>query len=143
MVVVGGSIKVMIEYTTLKKTLDTRNTKINVIENGRRNTLAECNAKIEIYQKDQQIGIMNSTQVNYHKLYLSIVVCDEVKYKKKVTPEIIKDVERYEILTDVIKQDGNAETILFDNISQIDTDLEDEWKFEITDSHLIKKLINM
>ena len=122
----------------LVKTLDTKNTKVFVIKNNNRYLLFESDAKIDIYRKDTKVSIMNGN-ITTKKYYFSIIVCGEVIYKQEID---LKDIQYFEISTEVLTED-KSKLMIFRNISQIDTDEHDDWRFEITDFEDTNKLLSI
>ena len=73
----------------LVKTLDTKNTKVYVIRNGRRYLLLECDAKIEIIRRDTKYDALGAKGKLTKKVYIAIIICNNVVYKQEINNEYL------------------------------------------------------
>lgn len=69
------------------------------------------------------------------------LVCRNLEPKQEITDAFLGSISRFEAQADVLTPNGYYERIYFDNISEDDIDLDDEWQFEIIDNDKLKKFI--
>lgn len=118
----------------LVNTIYLENSELYTISNGRRIKLADCSARVEIYEHSEQIRTVGNLMCNVKKRHIKIVLCGEFNFTRAVDSDYIKTVTAFEICGDLQREDGIFERKCINGLIPLEIDLDGEWMFEITEA---------
>jgi len=126
---------------TLVKTLKAENSELFVIKGSQRLLLASCQVKLHVYEFSQKVTAIGTNGYQL-KVNTSVVVeCSDLETTRNVDADFLKDVSRFEVVTNIQRSDGVFERITFDNLHPFEIDLHGDWEFEVIEQYdLVKKL---
>lgn len=125
---------------TLIKTLTVTDGQMNVIKAGRRIPLLQFSGNIEIFETQTAVNILGKLSKGIKKIYASFILCDDIEYSSE---DEIHTLGIYEA-TAVVQGEQNREKLLFAGLRFEDSDpITGGLTFEVTDSELIKKMLEM
>ena len=127
---------------TIIKTIDADKGEIYITKNNNRYLLANAKIKIEISKTKNTVEKLNQMLVSFRDYHMAIMFCGDIKYMQPVSEEMLKSISQYEVVADIPKRNGTYERVIFNKLAEVDIDLEEEWKFEIRDREIIKKLLS-
>lgn len=124
----------------LVKTLMLENGKLFGTVGDQRVTLAYCEPRVEIYEHQQDIPVMNKRSYSVKKIHAAIVLCPTPETTRTVDAEYLSRISHFELSADTQRQDGIFEALRLD-LSPLEIDLDGDWEFELVGSpELIRKL---
>lgn len=130
--------------TTLLNTLFSENGELFAIGQGRRVLFARCKPQIHIYEKTSQIPILGELGYRKKSIRFTVALCGDMEFTCNSVEETTKKTERYELTTDLLRNDGIVERFYFHNISLIEINSAEEWEFELkATNEQIQKLSSM
>jgi hypothetical protein len=127
----------------LLNTLYLENGELHVTIGNRRVLLAICKAKIELYEDVHYIKSLgkNRYKADAHSIQ---VVCSGAEFTREVDIDLLKDITEFSLLADIQRKDGIFEFLEFDNIYPVEINIDGEWRFEISPtSPILRILLNV
>lgn len=128
----------------LLKTLSGERGELYGTVTGRRLLLAQCAPRIEIMEHSVQVPILNANSYPVKRTYIVLALCEDMELTRSIDMDFLKTVSAYDLSTDIQRQDGVFENILFANITPQEINLDGEWIFDVSgQKELVKKLLSM
>lgn len=126
---------------TLINTLISEKGELFAVGHGRRALLARCRPEIRIYEKVRAVPVLGAVGYREKTLRLTVALCGDMEFTHDV--EASKQVERYELTADLLRNDGIVERFYFHNILLTEINPAGEWEFElnVTDEQMKKLLV--
>lgn len=126
--------------TTLLNTLFSEKGELFTIGQGRRVLFAHCVPKINIYEKAIQVPSLGAQGYRKKSRRFTVVLCGDMEFTSNAVEEAMQKAERYELTSDIQRNDGIVERFYFHNISIVEINSAGEWEFELnaTDEQMQK-----
>ena len=111
---------------------------------GRRLLLAQCAPRIELIEQSERVPVPNASDYPVKRTYIVLALCEDMKLTRDVDTDFLRTVTGFDLSTDIQRQDGVFESIMFANIIPQEIDLDGEWVFDVSGQReLVKKLLRM
>lgn len=117
--------------TTLLNTLFSEKGELFIIGQGRRILFAHCKPEIDIYEKTTQVSVLGKVGYRERSIRFIVVLCGDMEFTCNTMKETLQKAERYELTTDLLRNDGIVERFYFHNISLVEVNSAGEWEFEL------------
>lgn len=128
----------------LAKTVYLENGELYATIKGNRVLLATCDIEVEIYEDIHNIKIINANGYNVKKRHISIVLCNEMETTRPIDLDLFDKITCFDLVADFQRKDGVFERLVFDNLIPDELDLDNQWKFEVSQySDISKKLLSI
>lgn len=125
----------------LIQTLLFENGELYGIVRGRRILLAQCDPKVEIYEHSTDVPMPGMQRYRVKKRQTGMVLCPSPDTTRQIDEGFLRAVTRFEVFADIQREDGIFEKIRFDNLIPNEIDLDGDWKFEVGENEIIKRLL--
>ncbi len=108
------------------------------ISSGRRVLLAECNAKLEIYEH----ATLGGSGVK--RIYAALVVCSGAEFTRHVDDAFLEAADGFDLSADIQRKDGIFEAFYFRNMQPEEINIGGEWIFSPNEKQeLYRKLLEL
>ena len=111
------------------------------IVRGRRVLLARCEPKVEVYEHSTDVPVLGAQGYREKKRQIGMVLCPSPDTTRRVDEDFLRTVTRFEVSADIQREDGIFEKIRFDNLMPDEINLDGDWKFEVGNNDIIKRLL--
>lgn len=107
---------------------------------GRRILLANCVPKLEIYEHTKPLNALTTAGIkNYHA---ALALCGEPEFTRRVDDTFLRQVQSFDLSTDIQRKNGTFEVFRFMNIKPQEIPLDGEWVFELNETQeTLRKLL--
>lgn len=122
----------------LVKRIPFENGKLYGIIDGRRLLLAECEPEAELYEITTVVHAIGISGYPVKKHTTGIVLCPSPTVE--ITVDLLGKISCFELTADYLREDAVLENIDFSNLIPVEINLDGDWKFEIPDYSLLKRL---
>ena len=95
--------------------------------------LANCEAKMELYEESENIKVLNSQNCKVRKRKFTIILCDDMEYTRDITIDILRKIKDYSLKFDLQRDDGIFESFYIDRLVPKEIDIDGEWVFDVED----------
>jgi hypothetical protein len=127
---------------TLLKTLSAEKSKLFTVSNNRRVMLSDCPVEIDIYEVSTEVPVLGVVGYEVKIHYNAELNCQVKETCRPVDVDFLKTVSRYEIVSDIQREDGVFVRLVFDNLCLTHYNLHGgSWFFDVTDQNMIGKLL--
>ena len=109
------------------------------IVDGKRLLLAKCKPEAEVYESVTEIHSIASQGYSVKKRMAGLVFCP-TPVAVEFTEELFRKISCFDLSADYLREDGILENVCFNNLIPHEIDLDGDWKFEIPDYSLLKRL---
>jgi hypothetical protein len=129
------------------KSINSENGTLYFQKEGRRITLAEVDATIEITEQRIPVRTLGSN-AGVKKRHAVLAITFNRKLTREITEEFLSSVERFELKVELERADGRLESFFFGNIEPLDLfdlDFENQdWEFGVnTTPEQLSRLITL
>lgn len=95
--------------------------------------LANCNAKMELYEESENIKVLGSKNCKVRKRRFTIVLCSDMEYTRDITINILRKLRDYGLKFELQREDGVFECFYINNLVPKDIEIGGEWVFDVGD----------
>ncbi len=117
--------------TILLNTLFSEKGELFAIGQGRRVLFSHCRPEIRMYEKTTQVPVLGESGYKKKTMRFTVALCGNMEFTNNSVEETMQAAERYELTADILRNDGIVERFYFHNISLVEINSSNEWKFDL------------
>ena len=125
--------------TTLIKTITAENGELHISGYSYSGLLAKCKLHVDIIQNESR-PMSQFPDCPVIRTKVCITLCYDMDFKRRIDDELLSSIACFDIQMDIPLRDGTFERIVLKNAEPKGIAIGEDWKFEIKDPNIIRKL---